>query len=241
MPLEIDYYDLSVHKLMLRDQVRCEAFRKAIAETITPGCAVLDVGAGTGILSVFAAQAGARVVYGVERTDTAEIARRIVLENGFEDKIKIFQSDMESTEIPGKVDVIVSEWLGGYGIDENLLPVVILARDRWLKSGGKMIPTKVASWIAPAYDDLLQQDVGAQGVKFSGHGLLGVERDVLDGHDCRNTQQDCEEAGRQLILPLEYLTPHKCSELHAAVSFGYLEALLPRAGPPCPSCVANVV
>ena len=122
MPLEINYYDLSIHKLMLRDQVRCEAFRKALAETITPGCAVLDIGAGTGILSLFAAQAGARVVYAIERTDTAEIARRLVLENGLEDKIKIFQSDMESVEIPEKVDVIVSEWLGGYGIDENLLP-----------------------------------------------------------------------------------------------------------------------
>ncbi len=187
MPLEIDYYDLSIHKLMLRDQVRCETFRKAIAETITPGCAVLDIGSGTGILSLFAAQAGARVVYSVERTDTAEIARRIVLENGFEDKIKIFQSDMETTEIPGKVDVIVSEWLGGYGFDENLLPVVILARDRWLKSGGRVIPTKVASWIAPAYDDLLQQDVGFWSSKPYGLDMGAIaQTTVRQLHCCRN-------------------------------------------------------
>ena len=187
MPLEIDYYDLSVHKLMLRDQVRCEAFRKAIVETITPGCAVLDIGAGTGILSLFAAHAGARVVYAIERTDTAAIARRIVLENGFEDKIKIFQSDMETTEIPDEVDVIVSEWLGGYGIDENLLPVVILARDRWLKSGGKMIPAKVASWIAPAYDDLLQQDVGFWSSKPYGLDMGAIaEATIRQLHYCRN-------------------------------------------------------
>ena len=59
MPLEIDYYNLSIHKLMLQDRVRCESFSKAIAETITPDCTVLDIGAGTGILSLFAAQAGA--------------------------------------------------------------------------------------------------------------------------------------------------------------------------------------
>ena len=59
MPLELNYSDICSHEWMLKDSVRCEAFRKAIAEAVTPGCAVLDVGAGTGILSLFAAQAGA--------------------------------------------------------------------------------------------------------------------------------------------------------------------------------------
>lgn len=187
MPLEIDYYNLSIHKLMLRDRVRCEAFSKALAETITPDCAVLDIGAGTGILSLFAVQAGARIVYAVERTDTAKLARRIVLENGFENKIKIFQNDMENVELPEKVDVIVSEWLGGYGIDENLLPIVIHARDRWLKSGGKMLPSKVTSWIAPAYDELLLQDVVFWCNKPYGLNMTAIAKDTYQQlHCCRN-------------------------------------------------------
>ncbi len=100
------------------------------------------------------------MVYAVERTKTAELARRIVSENGLSDRIQIFQDDMENVELPEKVDVIVSEWLGGYGIDENLLPVIVQARDRWLKPGGSMIPRHVSSWIAPAYDELLDQDDG---------------------------------------------------------------------------------
>ena len=159
MSVELNYCNFRGHESMLRDSVRCEAFRRAIVDTVTPGCAVLDIGAGTGILSLFAAQAGARVVYAVERTHIAELAQRIVSENGFGDRINVLQNDIETLELPEKVDVIVSEWLGGYGVDENLLPVVALARDRWLKPGGRVIPETVKSWIVPAYDELLQQDV----------------------------------------------------------------------------------
>lgn len=159
MPLEIDYSDLHVHKLMLHDRIRCEAFQRALAEIVRPDSAVLDVGAGTGLLSIFAAQAGARVVYAVERTTTADLAQRIISDNGFADRIRVVQDDMENVDLPEQVDVIVSEWLGGYGVDENLLPVIVQARDRWLKPGGSMIPGSVSSWMSPAYDEMLDQDV----------------------------------------------------------------------------------
>ena len=187
MPLEIDYYDLSVHKLMLRDQVRCEAFRRALAETVTPGCSVLDIGAGTSILSLFAAQAGARVVYAIERTHIAKLARRIVLQNGFEDRIRVLHNEMEDIRLPEKVDIIVSEWLGGYGVDENLLPVVIVARDRWLKSEGRVIPEQVSSWIVPAYDNLLQQDLDFWSNKPYGLDFGAIGRDTnRQLHYCRH-------------------------------------------------------
>ena len=51
-------------------------------------------------------------------------------------------------ELPERVDVIVSEWLGGFGIDEGMLGPVIAARDRWLKPGGVMIPRLVTAWTA---------------------------------------------------------------------------------------------
>ena len=159
MALEINYSNIGGHKEMLLDKVRCEAFRRAIADAVTPECCVLDIGAGTGILSLFAAQAGARVIYAVERTNIADLAKRIVSENGFDDRIRVLQGDMETMDLPEKVDIIVSEWLGGYGVDENLLPVIVSARDKWLKPGGRMIPETVTSWMAPAYDARLQEEI----------------------------------------------------------------------------------
>jgi len=144
---------------MLRDEVRCKAFRDALFEVVTPDSVVLDIGAGTGILSIFAAQAGAKKVYAVERTPVAQCARKIISDNGLSDHITVLQGEMEALELPEKVDVIVSEWLGGYGVDENLLPIVIQARDRWLKPGGIMIPGTTTSWMVPAYDVYLQEDI----------------------------------------------------------------------------------
>ena len=184
MPLEINYWNIQGHESMLLDTVRCETFRQAIFDTVTPGCTVLDIGAGTGILSLFAAQAGAKVVYAVERTHIAELARRIVKENGYDDRINVLQNDMETLELPEKVDVIVSEWLGGYGVDENLLPVVIHARDRWLKPGGKMIPAKVTSWLAPVYDERLQQDIDFWNSDPYGVDLNAISKIIVRLMDC---------------------------------------------------------
>lgn len=153
------YEDQVIHRKMLRDRLRCETYRRAITEAVRPGDVVLDVGAGTGILSIFAAQAGARKVYAVERTAIVEVARQIIQANGFADPIEIRQADMETVELPEQVDVIVSEWMGSYGVDENLLPPLLIARDRWLKPGGKMLPRQVTSWIVPVWDRFIAKDL----------------------------------------------------------------------------------
>jgi hypothetical protein len=64
--------------------------------------------------------------------------------------VTVIHADLEDAELPEKVDAIVSEWMGGLGIDENMLAPVVIARDRWLKPGGAMIPARVTAWLAPA-------------------------------------------------------------------------------------------
>ena len=145
---------------MICDRVRTEAFQRAIDSTVRPGDIVLDVGAGSGILSMFAAQAGAERVYAVERTTVAVLAQELAAANGLSKIIEVIQGDVMDVELPERVDVIVSEWLGGFGIDEGMLTPVIAARDRWLEPGGVMIPRSVTAWAALVHDRYLGETVG---------------------------------------------------------------------------------
>jgi precorrin-6B methylase 2 len=153
------YEHLSLHRWMLRDEVRNEAYRKAIVAAVRPGDAVLDMGAGTGILSIFAAQAGARKVYAVERTKIALVARRMVERNGFADRIEIIEADLEDIRLPEKVDVLVSEWMGGFGVDENMLAPLVMGRDRWLKPAGRIVPERVTAFMAPVWMPECDEDL----------------------------------------------------------------------------------
>jgi SAM-dependent methyltransferase len=144
------YGALPVHRWMLRDGVRNEAYRLALKAVVKPGDVVLDMGAGTGILSIFAAQAGAARVYAVERSAVAAVARRMIARNGLAETITVINSDLEDANLPEKVDVVVSEWMGGFGADENMLAPLVIARDRWLKPGGKIVPGRVTAVLAPA-------------------------------------------------------------------------------------------
>ena len=134
------YAEIEVHRTMICDRVRTGAFRRAIDAVVRPGDIVLDLGAGTGILSMFAARAGAARVYAVERTTVAVLAQELAATNGVAEIVQVIHGDIMDIELPERVDVIVSEWLGGFGIDEGMLVPVIAARDRWLKPGGIIDP-----------------------------------------------------------------------------------------------------
>jgi cyclopropane fatty-acyl-phospholipid synthase-like methyltransferase len=168
------YAELEVHRTMIRDRVRTEAFRRAIESVVRPGDVVLDVGAGSGILSLFAARAGAGRVYAVERTAVAALAQRLAAANGAAEIIEVFHGDVMQVELPGPVDVIVSEWLGGSGIDEGMLGPVIAARDRWLKPGGVMIPRTVTAWTALVHDRYSEEMA-----EFLRHNPYGLNLDDL--------------------------------------------------------------
>ena len=128
---------------MLQDQPRTNAYKaafEALKEEDIRGKVVLDVGAGTGILSLFAAKCGARKVYAVEASNIAAHTQQLVEENGFQDVIQVVQSKVEDAVIEEKVDIIVSEWMGFYLLHESMLKSVLAARDKWLKPEGIMLP-----------------------------------------------------------------------------------------------------
>lgn len=81
----------------------------------------------------------------------AEHAAKLIEGNGLGDKIEVIQAPMEDVELPEKVDVIVSEWMGYFLLRESMLDSVIVARDKWLKPDGAMFPSHATLYIAPSY------------------------------------------------------------------------------------------
>ena len=158
------YSHFYIHEEMLKDKIRTESYQKAIENNPEDfkDKIVLDIGAGTGILSIFAARAGAKHVYAVENAEIALFAREIVKKNGFEDKITIIKGKMEEIELPVKeVDIIISEWMGYFLLYESMLDSVLFARDKYLAKGGKMLPDKARIYVAAIEDaDYKRQKIG---------------------------------------------------------------------------------
>jgi predicted RNA methylase len=121
------YDNISVHNLMLRDFPRVFKYREAImaSKAAFKDKIVMDVGSGTGLLSLFCAQAGAKHVYAVEASEGIyELSKAIVKANNLEDRITIINGVIEEIELPNgitKVDIIVSEWMGVYLLHESML------------------------------------------------------------------------------------------------------------------------
>ncbi|KAM9324551.1 protein arginine N-methyltransferase 6 [Gastrophryne carolinensis] len=152
------YSDITIHEEMLSDTVRTNAYKLAIFRNCDAlsGKTVLDVGAGTGILSIFCAQAGASKVYAVEASGVSQLACDVVKQNEMEDRVEVITSPVESADIPGQVDAIVSEWMG-YGLMyESMLCSVLYARDKWLKPGGMLFPSSADLFIAPINDTAVE-------------------------------------------------------------------------------------
>jgi len=149
MPFYIpEYGKLHIHEMMLLDNIRTKAYQKAIFKNVKKGDVVIDVGAGTGILSLFAVQAGAKRVYAVEPTEIINLAKKIAKDNNLSSRIKFINSKIENADIPEKADCIVSEWLGVFAIQENMLPSVVFAKENFLKKGGKLLPEKVNLYLS---------------------------------------------------------------------------------------------
>jgi len=155
------YAHYSIHEEMLKDKVRTGKYQQAILHNrdLFEGKVVLDVGCGTGILSMFAAQAGAKKVVGIDCSGIVSQAVKIVEKNGFSDVVTIIKGKVEDVELPvDKVDIIISEWMGYFLLYENMLETVMYARDKWLKPGGLIFPDKATLYICAIEDEAYKEE-----------------------------------------------------------------------------------
>lgn len=150
--------EIELHRKLLGDTPRNTAFHAALKAVIKPGVStVADLGAGTGFLSFIARQLGAKHCTLIEYTDTIELAQQLARANQI-DGLSFIQGHSAEIKRPEKVDVVVSETLGNYALEENLLETLNDAR-RYLKKNGVMIPCGLKQFVTPVLTPRLQNEI----------------------------------------------------------------------------------
>lgn len=150
---------IEYHRTMLADRHRNEAFYAALKRVIVPGkTTVADIGCGTGLLGFMAAKLGAKRVYLLETAEIAAVAKKLAKHNNIRN-IEIVPAHSTEVDPPDRVDVVVSETLGNYPFEENIIETLADARDRYLEPGGILIPGKVDQFVAPVTAERLYREL----------------------------------------------------------------------------------
>ena len=151
---------LEEHFGYLSDDVKIEQYQAAIGRLIRPEHVVLDLGCGTGLLGVMALRAGARKVYFVEEDEVIEVARQTVAAAGFADQAEYYKANSYELALPERVDVVICDHVGYFGIDYGILGLLNDTRQRFLKPDGIIVPSQIELQLAPVGSETCNQFVG---------------------------------------------------------------------------------
>jgi predicted RNA methylase len=166
-PSDGGFADPMIHAMMLNDRTRTSRFVEALAHVIEPNDIVVDIGTGSGVLAVAAAQAGASRVYAIEAGDMARLARDVVRANRLEDRIHVVEGWSTQVNLPERADVLVSEIIGEIPLDERILEATLDARRRLIKPGARFVPERLKIMAFPVTippSDLGRRTITAESV-----------------------------------------------------------------------------
>ncbi len=189
-----NYAGVDVHRVMLNDDVRLDAYWRGLKATVRPGDVVIDAGSGTGVLATMAALCGASKVYAIERTDYAQVIPQVARDSGVGDKVEVVRADVGRVQLPQKARVIVTETFGHFAVAEGMMEDVLACAEHNLEPDGVIVPGAFTLWMAP--------------MPVSPPDLLGAFRRRDDGVDLTCLLGDAR--GRALdrtVLPSEIGTP----------------------------------
>ncbi len=143
------YESAGIHISMLSDTARTSAYLTGIREVVKVDDVVIDLGTGTGVFALAAAQAGARHVYAIEASSIGTVAKSLFEINGFADRITLVPGWSTQIDLPESADVLISEVIGHEPLGERVLEVTLDALKRLVKPNGLLVPSKVRIWGLP--------------------------------------------------------------------------------------------
>ncbi|HEX5182618.1 MAG TPA: 50S ribosomal protein L11 methyltransferase [Allosphingosinicella sp.] len=145
------------HFAIVRDKLRNQAYRQALEQAVTPGCTVLEIGTGTGLLAMMAAQAGAGRVFTCEADPAvAMAAERVIARNGLSDRVRVIARHSSAiaaeADLGGPADILVSEIVSNDLLGEEVLDAMEDAVGRLVRPDGAIIPARGRILVALAED-----------------------------------------------------------------------------------------
>lgn len=181
-----------MHQVMLGDRVRLDAYDKALAQAVTPGAVVADIGAGTLALTALALRHGAAHVYAVEADpQLVSVAARIIEASGWSERVTLVAGDAARTPLPRRVDVIVAELIGNLGPEEDMVAILRAVARHSLAPGGRVVPERLTTNLA-----LIEFDDEGWGVWRD--GFLDMRLDVVQ--ECVGPQAQLHFFSRPPVL-----------------------------------------
>jgi type I protein arginine methyltransferase len=172
-------YFASLHEQerMLADRQRMNFYHEAIARHIKPGDRVIDLGTGTGILAAFASRAGAAKVYAIDHSKILTHAKELAEHNRLEN-VEFVAKHSKDFSLGEKVDVIMHEQMGDNLFDEAMVANISDLRDRLLKPGGLIVPSRFELFCEPikVRDERLVPFIWEMNVKGYDYGCMERNR-----------------------------------------------------------------
>ena len=139
---------LEEHRSYLQLPGRSASYRRALRRVVQPGDVVADLGCGIGVLGLFALEAGAGHVYGVDSSDAAELAREAMQRAAMADRYTVLRGSSFEVTLPEPVDLLLCDHVGFFGVDYGIVPMLADARERFLKPGGRIMPERIDLFVA---------------------------------------------------------------------------------------------
>ncbi|HLS68307.1 MAG TPA: 50S ribosomal protein L11 methyltransferase [Kiloniellales bacterium] len=165
-----EFSDLFEHEKMLADPVRVDSYAAAIKRAIKPGDRVLDLGTGSGVLSILAARQGAKV-YAIDHSDFIHLAAENARQNGVEG-ISFIHTNSKKFTPPEKLDVLLHEQIGDNLFNENMIENLLELKGRLLKPGGRILPGRFQLFMEPVclhpeFRVPFMEEIRPHGIDFS--------------------------------------------------------------------------
>lgn len=208
------YSTVQDHRSMLFDKLRNSYYFKAIQETVKKSSVILDLGAGLGLHGLIANSCGAKKVYLVDPAPIFDITKMVVKENNLEEQVECISGKIEEATLPEKVDVIISVFTGNFLLTEDLLPSLFYARNKFLRTGGQMIPDRAKMIIVPVSAD----DYYAKHIDCWSKPTYDIEYSVARKYAVNSLYYDYPEARSvdflakpEDILDLDFMTANEAA------------------------------